>query len=844
MVETTNFKNKYLKYKLKYQKLINNQNQKGGMKDNHSNTTDTIMNAFMSRQPKQYEAPFMEVIFSDIVEQITNQLYFILFNVPKDISLNDILDNLKIILNIINLPELINMCKSDQSVYNYCKEQNMFFEGHGDNFSILYKLSQLQTMSDAEFNDLKSTSFRPYIKLLEKYRNTSYNGMTLMDIIQLVNDYINIQDNRGRTPLHLAMEIFKCGYRCFAREYHEMAKILIKNNAHLNIQNNHGDTPLLSAIEFRNTEIAKLLIEAGANVNIPNKNGTTPLHHVLFYDNTEIAIILIEKGADLNIKDRNGDTPLHKAIFNNNTEIAIILIQNLIENGTDLNIQDYLNSTPLHYAAQKGNTEIPKLLIEAGANLNTQDVEGQTPLHHAVNYKNNEIAKLLIEAGADLNIKDIESGYTPLEYAIDQGNTEIADLLRQHGASAFMSRQPNQFQGNFMEVFFNRIVKEIKDQLYNELFYVPQDISAKDIIDNLKTILSIINIPQLINMCESDQSVNHYCNQNMDFIQFGDDDSILYKLSQLQTMSDAEFNHLKSTSFPPYITLLEKYRNTSYNGMTLMDVIQLVNDYINYEDNLYARTPLYYSLYNGYDEMVKLLIENGADVNIQDDYGKTPLQLAVEYNNDEMVKLLIENGADLNIQNNDTSALSEMEPGMGNTSLHWAIYNNTEMAELLIEMGAQNPNTDLNIENKWGETPLKLALEREESEIVQLLIENLINVGADLNIPDKYGTTLLSYLAGIGEDIDIALCTILIPYLVAQNANLNIPNKYGETPLHFAIRENNTEMAILLITEILKQNPNADLNIQDHKGNTPLIYAVMQDNNEIADLLRQHGATE
>ena len=85
----------------------------------------------------------------------------------------------------------------------------MDFIDYEDNDSILYHLEELKTMSDAEKNSyidkLKSKIFRPYIKLLEKYRKTPYNGMTLIDVIQLVNDYINYQDKDGITPLHLKL---------------------------------------------------------------------------------------------------------------------------------------------------------------------------------------------------------------------------------------------------------------------------------------------------------------------------------------------------------------------------------------------------------------------------------------------------------------------------------------------------------------------------------------------------------------------------------------------------------------------------------------------------------------
>jgi ankyrin repeat protein len=52
-------------------------------------------------------------------------------------------------------------------------------------------------------------------------------------------------------------------------------------------------------------------------------------------------------------------------------------------------------------------------------------------------------------------------------------------------------------------------------------------------------------------------------------------------------------------------------------------------------------------------ELVKLLLEYGADVNSKDDDGYTPLSIACKYKNTELVKLLIEHGADIDMVDTD-----------------------------------------------------------------------------------------------------------------------------------------------------------------------------------------------
>jgi ankyrin repeat protein len=118
-------------------------------------------------------------------------------------------------------------------------------------------------------------------------------------------------------------------------------------------------------------------------------------------------------------------------------------------------------------------------------------------------------------------------------------------------------------------------------------------------------------------------------------------------------------------------------------------------------------------------EVVKLLLEQGANLYTENKYGKTPnrisvkiqdrafpLHLAAQRRQYEIVKLLIENGANLDTENKN-----------GNTPLHLAAFERRyEIVKLLIEKGA-----DLNTKNKDGDTPLHLAAQDGRCEIIKLL---------------------------------------------------------------------------------------------------------------------------
>lgn len=109
----------------------------------------------------------------------------------------------------------------------------------------------------------------------------------------------------------------------------------------------------------------------------------------------------------------------------------------------------------------------------------------------------------------------------------------------------------------------------------------------------------------------------------------------------------------------------------------------------NLKDKKYNVTPLDSAIRLGHVNMVKLLINSGADLGIES------LGTAVGWENAEIIKIILENGADVNYVNKD-----------GNTMLHHAVHwsNNKEIVQILLEHGAE-----VNAKNNDGLTPLHYA---------------------------------------------------------------------------------------------------------------------------------------
>lgn len=164
---------------------------------------------------------------------------------------------------------------------------------------------------------------------------------------------------------------------------------------------------------------------------------------------------------------------------------------------------------------------------------------------------------------------------------------------------------------------------------------------------------------------------------------------------------------------------------------------------------------------------IKLLLENGADVNLQDSDGKTPLMRLNQWKSLEISKLLIESGADVNLKDKcGTTALMQKCQDARHDS-----------AKLLIDAGA-----DVNAKNNKGQTALMLAcIKGRYNNSINLLLEN----GADINAQDNEGNTALM-LAGVNEEVETV--KLLLSF---EGVDAALKNKRGDTVLmmvvHYAL---------------------------------------------------------
>lgn len=184
-------------------------------------------------------------------------------------------------------------------------------------------------------------------------------------------------------------------------------------------------------------------------------------------------------------------------------------------------------------------------------------------------------------------------------------------------------------------------------------------------------------------------------------------------------------------------------------------------------------------------------IDNGADVNEVGAEGTTPLIEAVYRRRENLVKFLLEKGADPNLKN---------EKGI--TPLYAALDGEYGASDLLVKtLVAAGSRVNEPVSGGW--TPLHKAAEHKYGDITAFLLEN----GAE---EDAQNLASQTPLMCVEKNVDNAVL------LLDAGANVKATDNKGRTPLHFAAKNNLADLAFFLI------KAGADVNSRDDSGKTPL----------------------
>jgi ankyrin repeat protein len=153
-----------------------------------------------------------------------------------------------------------------------------------------------------------------------------------------------------------------------------------------------------AAMRRENAEVRRL-VQDGADVKAAQADGATALHWAAYYGDVSLALFLLEAGADVTAANRNGSTPLWLAASQGDAP----MIEALLASGADANEPLPLGRRPLMLAARAGHVDAVRALLARGADPNArEDARGTTALMQAADQGHADVIAVLIEHGADV----------------------------------------------------------------------------------------------------------------------------------------------------------------------------------------------------------------------------------------------------------------------------------------------------------------------------------------------------------------------------------------------------------------------------------------------------------
>ncbi len=416
------------------------------------------------------------------------------------------------------------------------------------------------------------------------------------------------------------------------------------------------DLRVVEAAERQDWEAVRALVDAGAGAGATatQPDGATALHWAAHWNDGETAGRLIAAGADVDAVNDLGIPPLWIALDNANVDVAL----RLIDAGADPDTRLPTGETVLMTAAQHGLGTLVARLLERGADARFAEHErGQTALMWAAAGGHADVARRLLESGGGVRVRTT-GRFTALMFAARAGDLETVQLLLEAGAEL----EARAIDGS------------------TPLLVASRSTDALAGIDW-----------RIIPYASGHEETAHY------LIERGADVNAADRRGRTAVHAAVETNR-------PNLAAALIAAGADVDARFADRVPALRGDYISRAPYKGA-TPFWLAARDANLQMMRVLLDAGADPFVANAFGTTPLMVASglgendarrppDHRVEETVSLLIEVGAGV-----------KASTPAGSTALHGAAAMWEDgVIQLLVDHGA-----DVNAEDNRGRTPLYLV---------------------------------------------------------------------------------------------------------------------------------------
>jgi ankyrin repeat protein len=422
-----------------------------------------------------------------------------------------------------------------------------------------------------------------------------------------------------------------------------------------------GESSLVDAVKAGRHDAIRAVLSTHPDVNAREADGTTVLHWAVRADDLDTVGLLLGAGARVNTANRYGVAPLALAAANGSPAVAA----RLIDAGADVNASTPGGETVLMTAARTGNPDVVRLLLERGADVSAREHEfGESALMWAAAENHPAVIRLLAEHGADLNAPARalqfpsvkvdaatmvitalpRGGLTPLMYAARQGSAEAVEALADLGAR-LNSTDPDGMSALVIAIINAHydVAALLADKGANPNVADVTGMAAVYAAVDMHTLEPLVNRPPPTG------NTSHAAVELVrKLLARGANPNATLKAPLLARQHNFGDAALGSGATP-------LMRAAKSGDAAMIDVL-LAHDASVRQTMPNGMTPLMFAVSPARRKpaadalaAANLCLEHGADVNARDASGSTALHLAVA-TSDDLVKLLVERGARLDLK--------------------------------------------------------------------------------------------------------------------------------------------------------------------------------------------------